>query len=190
MKALHEVGVYKVFRFFFATLFLSLFRFLLFPPLRAFALRSLGASIGRDAIIHDVAFFNVYRAGFRGFHVGHACFIGEQCLLDLADEIILQDQVTFAERVTVLTHTNVGYNDHPLQPYFPSMVGPVHCERGAFVGVNATLLPGITLGECSFVAAGSVVTHDVPAWALVAGVPARVIGDVRTRKTTTEKAIE
>lgn len=182
MKALQEVGAGKVLRFFFSSLFLVLFRFLLFPPLRSLALRLVGSDIGPDAVIHDVTFFNAYRAGFRALQVGKSCFIGEQCLLDLADEIILQEHVTFAERVTVLTHTNVGYDDHPLQTYFPAMTAPVRCERGSFVGVNATLLPGITLGECAFVAAGSVVTKDVPAWALVAGVPARVIGDVRQRE--------
>jgi UDP-2-acetamido-3-amino-2,3-dideoxy-glucuronate N-acetyltransferase len=49
-------------------------------------------------------------------------------------------------------------------------------EKGASVGANATIVCGVTLGAYSFIGAGAVVTHDVPAYALMAGVPARRIG--------------
>jgi UDP-2-acetamido-3-amino-2,3-dideoxy-glucuronate N-acetyltransferase len=55
-------------------------------------------------------------------------------------------------------------------------------KRRASIGSNATILGGVTVGEQAIVGAGSVVTHDVPDYAIVAGVPARVIGDVRERK--------
>ncbi len=54
-----------------------------------------------------------------------------------------------------------------------------HIKRRASLGSNATILCGITIGEAAMVAAGAVVTRDVPDFAIVAGVPARVIGDVR-----------
>jgi UDP-2-acetamido-3-amino-2,3-dideoxy-glucuronate N-acetyltransferase len=49
-------------------------------------------------------------------------------------------------------------------------------KRGASIGANATIVCGVTLHECAFVAAGSVVLRDVPPYAMVAGVPARIIG--------------
>ncbi len=49
-------------------------------------------------------------------------------------------------------------------------------KRGASIGANATIVCGITLHECAFVAAGAVVTKDVPAYGMVAGVPAKLIG--------------
>ena len=70
---------------------------------------------------------------------------------------------------------NVGYHDHPLQARFPAQAAPVVIERGSFVGANVTLLPGTPHRSRAFVAAGSVVTADVPPATLVAGVPARAV---------------
>jgi acetyltransferase-like isoleucine patch superfamily enzyme len=174
VKALDEIGWRKAFRFGFFTLALVPYRFALFPPLRAALLRLLGARIGRRTVLHDVRFFNLYRRGLAGLSVGDDCFLGDECLFDLAEGIVLEDQVTLAERVLVLTHMNVGYADHPLQASFPPLSAPVRLLRGSFVGANVTLLAGVTVGPGSFVAAGSVVTEDVPPKTLVGGVPARV----------------
>ena len=160
MKALAELGLGKAARFGWFTLAMLPYRALLVPQLRAPWLRLLGARIGRGSILHDVRFFNLYRRGLAGLSLGEDCFIGDECLLDLAEGITLERQVTLAERVLVLTHTNVGYQDHPLQAQFPAMAAPVVIEQG------------------SFVAASSVVTADVPAGTLVAGVPARVVRKV------------
>jgi acetyltransferase-like isoleucine patch superfamily enzyme len=56
---------------------------------------------------------------------------------------------------------------------------PTYVARGASIGSHATILPGVTIGEHALVGAGAVVTRDVPPYAVVAGVPARVMGDVR-----------
>jgi acetyltransferase-like isoleucine patch superfamily enzyme len=151
------------------------YRLLLVPQLRAPWLRLLGARIGRGTIVHDVRFFNLYRRGLGGLEIADECFLGDECLLDLAEGIRLERQATLAERVLVLTHMNVGYHDHPLQAHFPAQAAPVVIEQGSFIGANATLLPGIRIGARSFVAAGSVVTADVPPGTLVAGVPARAV---------------
>jgi acetyltransferase-like isoleucine patch superfamily enzyme len=173
VKALDEIGTSRALRFGFFTLAMLPYRVALFPPVRTAWLRLLGAKIGKRAILHDVRFFNLYRRGLGGLQVGDDCFLGDECLFDLADEIRLEDHVTLAERVVILTHTNVGYRDHPLQSHFPAMTGPVTIRRGSFVGAAVTILPGLTIGPEAFVAAGSVVTSDVPPRTVVAGVPAR-----------------
>jgi acetyltransferase-like isoleucine patch superfamily enzyme len=175
VKALREIGVRKAIRFLAGTLVLAAFRLMILPPLRTAFLRLLGVRIGKHVTIHSVKFFNVYRRGFTALRFGDNCFIGDETLIDLADEIILEDDVTLAERVTILTHVNVGFQDHPLQKHFPSYSERVVLKRGCFVGTNATVLPGVTVGECAFVAAGAVVTEHVPPRHVVGGIPARTL---------------
>jgi maltose O-acetyltransferase len=175
VKALGQIGWRKAFRFGWFTLALVPYRLLLFPQLRAPWLRLLGARIGRGTILHDVRFFNLYRGGLSALTLGADCFVGDECLLDLASSVVLEDQVTLAERVVVLTHTNVGFSDHPLQRHFPPMEAPVVFERGCFVGASVTVLPGVRVGHGAFVAAGAVVTEDVPPGAVAAGVQARAV---------------
>jgi acetyltransferase-like isoleucine patch superfamily enzyme len=178
VKALGEIGWGRAIRFGFFTLAMVPYRVALFPPVRALWLRLLGARVGRRTVLHDVRFFNLYRRGLSGLEIGDECFVGDECLLDLAEGIRLEPQVTLAERVLVLTHLNVGYRDHPLQASFPPMAAPVVVERGAFLGASVTVLAGVRIGAESFVAAGSVVTADVPPRTLVAGVPARVVREI------------
>lgn len=175
MKALSEIGFGRAARFGLMTLAMIPYRLALVPQLRSPWLRLLGARIGPGAILHDVRFFNLYRRGLGGLSIGRECFLGDECLIDLAEAVTFEDQVTLAERVIVLTHTNVGYRDHPLQRYFPPMTAAVVVEAGSFVGAGVTLLPGVRVGRGSFVAAGSVVTGNVPPATLVAGVPARAV---------------
>jgi acetyltransferase-like isoleucine patch superfamily enzyme len=178
VKAVDEVGWARAARFGAMTLAMVPYRLALFPPLRTAWLRLLGARIGKRVVMHDVRFFNLYRRGLAGLSLGDDCFLGDECLLDLAEGVVLETQVTLAERVLILTHTNVGYRDHPLQPLFPASASPVRIGAGSFVGASATLLPGITIGPGSFVAAGAVVTTDVAPRTLVAGVPARRVREL------------
>jgi acetyltransferase-like isoleucine patch superfamily enzyme len=180
VKALREIGLRKAIRFAAGTVLLVLFRLMIVPPLRTVFLRLAGAKIGKNATIHAVKFFNVYRGGFGVLQMGDNCFVGDETLIDLADEIIMEGDVTLAERVAILTHVNVGFQDHPLQTYFPSYSRKVVFKRGCFVGTNVTILPGVTVGECAFVAAGAVVREDVPPYHVVGGVPASTIRVLQT----------
>jgi maltose O-acetyltransferase len=175
VKALGEIGWARAAKFGLLTLAMIPYRLALFPQLRAPWLRLLGARLGRRVILHDVRFFNLYRRGLAGLEIGDECFLGDECLLDLAEAVRLETQVTLAERVMILTHTNVGYRDHPLQKHFPPLAAPVTIEAGSFVGAGVTILPGVRIGTGSFVAAGSVVTEEVPQRSLVGGVPARIL---------------
>lgn len=178
MQAVKEIGLKRTFRFFYLTLLHALFRCSLFPPIRRWFLICLGAKVGHDVVMNRIRFFNYDRKGFRGLKIGNHVFIGDECLLDLAEGIELADHVTLAERVTVLTHINVGYKDHPLQKKFPSKTEPVRLGRGCFIGACSTILAGIHIGEESLIGAGSLVNKDIPAKTVVAGVPAKKIREI------------
>jgi len=75
-----------------------------------------------------------------------------------------------------------------LQTQADWQVEPTHVKRGASIGSNATIRSGVTIGEGALVGAGAVVVADVPDHAIVAGVPARVLGDMRLREAARLKA--
>lgn len=179
MTALKELGMGKLLKFFILTFWGFIFSFALFPPIRTLMLVLFGAKIGRGTIIHSVKFFNLHHTGLKGFILGKNCFLGDETLIDLYNKVVCQDWVTFAPRVLVITHTNVGYKDHPLQRFFPKMSKPVTFKRGCFIGAGAIILPGVTIGKEAFVAAGAVVTKDVADRSLVAGVPAKEIRKIK-----------
>lgn len=179
MKAVFEVGLIKSFSFLILSILYLIYRSVFLPPLRSLVLSLLGSKIDDNVTIMGVKFFNWHHRGFKGLKVGKECFIGDETLIDLYEGVSLEDQVTLAQRVTVLTHLNVGFSDHPLQKFFPKMSKPVIFKKGCVIAASSTILPGVTIGENSFVAAGSVVNKDVPANVLVAGVPAKVVKELK-----------
>lgn len=171
MKAIREVGFLKAIKYVFYTLWFSMFKILLFSPLRIIWMKLFGASIGSGVIIENIKFENLYRTGLRGLTIGNNCYIGDGVVFDLADKIILKNHVTLAAEVYILTHVNVGYKNHPLQKSIPAMSAPCVFENGCFVGIRSTIMPGVTIGQMSAVGACSLVTKDVPAGELHFGTP-------------------
>jgi acetyltransferase-like isoleucine patch superfamily enzyme len=176
VTALGEVGILKTMRYVAWILAYHLgYRLLLLSPLRVLWLRLAGARIGANSVVMDVRFFNLYRGGMRNLRAGWDTFIGDDCLLDMAGEIVLGNQVSLAERVTILTHINVGYENHPLQRQFPARVAPVSIGDGSYLGAGVIVLPGVNIGPRTVVGAGAVVTHDLAGGVVAVGVPARVM---------------
>lgn len=103
--------------------------------------------------------------------IGKNVFINHNCtFLDIGG-ITIEDDVLIGPKVSLITE------GHPLNPAERKtlLVKPVVIKRNAWIGAGATILPGVTVGENSVVAAGAVVSKDVPANTVVAGVPARII---------------
>ncbi|WP_317246735.1 DapH/DapD/GlmU-related protein [Pontibacter sp. E15-1] len=106
--------------------------------------------------------------------IGKNVFINFGCtFLDLGG-ITIEDNVLLAPGVKLLSES------HPLSPEDrQSLVPkPIHVKRNAWIGANATILQGVTVGENAVVAAGAVVSKDVPANAVVSGIPAKFIKSI------------
>ena len=118
-----------------------------------------------------------------GVKIGRHCFVGLDTWLDdqFPELIQIEDDVTISLRVTVVVHDDAKRMDRIEAGAGDGTVAPVVLKRGCYVGVGALLLPGVTIGERAVVAAGAVVTRDVPAGTVVAGVPARVLHQAATR---------
>jgi maltose O-acetyltransferase len=137
--------------------------------LRATLLRWNGAALGRRCFVRG----DLHIQESFEFTLGDDVFINAGCTLDGAAPIGIGDRVQLGYQVALIT------GDH-------SIGGPMcragdHCARpiqigeGAWIGARAIVLPGVTIGRGAVVAAGAIVTRDVPPNTLVAGTPARPI---------------
>lgn len=107
--------------------------------------------------------------------IGDQVWIGPQSYFD-ARNLVLEDYVGWGPGAKVLGSAHTGLPvDIPIIET-DLVIKPVRVCKWADIGTSAVLLPGVTIGEGAIVGAGAVVTHDVPAYAKVAGVPAGVIG--------------
>lgn len=121
-----------------------------------------GAVVGRDCNLCDGVFVeNDVRIGDR---------VTVKCGVQLWDGVTLEDDVFVGPNATFANDA------FPRSRQRPSAFLRTTVERGASIGANATILPGITIGRGAMVGAGAVVTRSVPHWAIVAGSPARITG--------------
>ncbi|MCC8035854.1 MAG: sugar O-acetyltransferase [Rikenellaceae bacterium] len=136
-------------------------------------MRDLLGKITGTPIHESTALFTpIYINYGKNTRIGKNVFINFGCtLLDLGG-ITIEDDVLIGPNVSLLSEGHpVGRgNRHSLR------TGHVHIGRNVWLGAGATILPGVTVGENSIVAAGAVVTKNVPADRIVAGIPAKVVG--------------
>lgn len=135
-------------------------------------------------------------------HVLPGATIGKDC--NICDHVFIENDVVLGDRVTiksgvqlwdglriaddVFVGPNVTFaNDkYPRSKHHESPVLQTHLARGASIGGGAAILPGLRIGARAMVGAGSVVTHDVPARAIVSGNPARIVGYVDARRRSAD----
>ena len=122
------------------------------------------ASVGRDCILS------------KDVYIDHGVRIGDRCKIQ--NSVSVYHGLTIGDDVFV--GPNVCFTNDKVPRAFNAewQIVPTTVERGASIGANATIICGITIGEYSMVAAGSVVTRDVEPYSLVMGNPARAVGNV------------
>lgn len=102
--------------------------------------------------------------------LGERVFINTGATVVAAHSIVVGDDCLIGDLVAIF---DTDY--HPIEPSRRTRFAPVRLGNNVWVGRSATILPGVTIGDHAVVAAGSIVTSDVPARTLVAGVPARPV---------------
>lgn len=121
--------------------------------------------------------------------IGNNCNINAQVLIE--NDVIIGDNVTIKSGVQIWDGTRVEDNVFigpnatftndllPRSKEYPEAFSGITVKKGASIGANATILPGVTIGERAMVGAGAVVTKDVPDYVIVVGNPAKVIRTIK-----------
>ncbi|HKB88276.1 MAG TPA: acyltransferase [Patescibacteria group bacterium] len=143
-----------------------------FHTIRKFFYILSGMKIGKGSVVHMWAnFFDP-----TGILIGDDTIIGDHVFLDGRAKLTIGNHVDMASSVMI-------YNsEHDLEKEnFEARTEPVTIEDYVFIGPRAIILPGVKVGRGSVVAAGAVVTKDVPDFAIVGGVPAKIIGERKNK---------
>lgn len=131
-----------------------------------------GVKLGKDTHFHTgTQFFNP-----RGVEVGEGTIVGQGVFLDGRDKLIIGKYTDIASEVMI-------YNsEHDINAEdFAATSAPVEIGDYCFIGPRVIILPGVKIGKGAVVAAGAVVTKNVPEFAIVGGVPAQVIGERKNK---------
>jgi len=152
--------------------------------------------LGRDVKIFQPDLVNLYgctigdetRVG-AFVEVQKNAAIGARCKISshtfICEGVHIEDEV-FVGHGVMFTNDRAPRATNPdgsLQGEADWAVEVTHVRRTASIGSNATIISGVTIGQGALVGAGAVVTKDVPDFAIVAGVPARIVGDTRNPKS-------
>lgn len=143
-----------------------------FWSIRKFVFKLWGVKIGKGTTIHmGCKFFQP-----SGVTIGNDTMVGEGAFLDGRDELKIGSHTDIASQVLI-------YNsEHDLNAEdFHAKNEPVEIGDYVFIGPRAIILPGVKIGKGAVVAAGAVVTKDVPEFAIVGGVPAKLIGERKNK---------
>lgn len=130
----------------------------------------LGSILGRE--VQDVAVFTPLCINYgRHVSIGKNVFINFGCTFLALGGITIEDGVLLGPRVSLVTES------HPIDPRYRHGLSckPIRIRKNAWIGAGATILPGVTVGVNAIVAAGAVVTKDVPDNTVAGGIPAKFI---------------
>jgi len=134
---------------------------------RRFYLRHIGMKIGEGTFIMKKNYF----INANLISIGNHSHINTQCILDGRGGLTIGSSVSISHRVNIMT----GSHDYRSKN-FQGVFKPIVIEDYVWIGIGATILQGVTIGEGAVVCAGAVVSKDVPAYTVVAGIPATQIG--------------
>ena len=137
--------------------------------------KMLGCRLEGDNYIAECNIYQGYEGKWENLLMKKNSRIEAGCFLLLRDVIEIGENSTIAYNTTILTSSDPNHPYNKLSQLYPPKLSPVRIGDNVWIGACSTILEGVTIGECSIVAAGALVNKDVPPYTVVAGVPARVI---------------
>jgi acetyltransferase-like isoleucine patch superfamily enzyme len=136
---------------------------------RRFFYKISGIKMGKESTIHCWArFFET-----KNISIGDGTIVGDHCFMDGRDKLVIGNHVDIASQVLIY---NSEHDIHS-QDFYADKTAPVEIGDYVFIGPRAIILPGVKIGKGAVVAAGAVVTKDVPEYKIFGGVPAKEIGE-------------
>ncbi len=121
--------------------------------------------------------WRAYIHRLRGVNIGKGVFIGSDVFIEntYPESIIIEDFVTVISRSFIIGHNFIPIHLQKILGKDVESKAGVILRKGCYVGAQCIVLPGVTIGECAIVGAGSVITSDIPDYSIAMGAPARVI---------------
>lgn len=159
-----------IYEFLLRTLF-NLPRVLFFSELKASIVRSVGGKIGKRCTIYP----DVWIFPGKGLNIGNDVDLALGVIITTNGGVFIGDRVLIGYRAQILSA------NHRIPENRKSIFAAGHVTKkvsigdDCWIGANSIILPGVTIGEGAVVAAGSIVTKDIPPFAIVAGIPAKII---------------
>lgn len=167
-------GLDKVFKRFesyfldFGLLILHVTTYIPFHSIRNLIWKLAGLKLGKNSTLHTG--LRVFDP--RNIKIGQGTIIGYACFIDGRDSVTIGSHTDIASEVMIYS------SEHDINsPEFSATLAPVKIGDYVFIGPRSIILAGVTIGEGAIVGAGAVVTKDVEPYAIVGGVPAKVIGE-------------
>ena len=122
--------------------------------------------IGKNSEIN----MNLYVFNYKGIKIGSHSHINRSCFIDARAGVTIGNNVSISHNVSIIT------GSHDIQSInFSGVFRPIKIDDYVWIGINSTILQGVHIGKGAVVAAGSVVTKDIPPYTIVGGVPAKII---------------
>lgn len=137
-----------------------------------------------NRLLHSLArnlpMYPAWRASIhrmRGIRIGRDVFIGSDVFIDntYPERIVIEDFVTVISRTFIIGHSFTPVHLKKILEKNEIRQTGVLLKKGCYIGGQSVIMPGVVIGECAIIGAGSVVTRDIPDYSIAAGNPAKVI---------------
>lgn len=147
---------------------------------------------GRDVTIQGLARMECVRR-HGGKNLSGEIIIGDGVSIEQGCHIIAGDKLEIEKDVTISAYVYIADCGHSFSDINKDVIDqelivkPTHIKEGAFIGIGARIMPGVTIGKHAIIGANAVVVKDIPDYAMAAGVPAKIIKKYNFEKKAWEK---